>query len=76
MSKSAGNGINPQDVIKKFGADILRFWTISSDYHTDVRVSNDILAQVAEVYKKIRNTARFMLGNISDFNPNSDYVNY
>jgi len=76
MSKSAGNGINPQDVIKKFGADILRFWTISSDYHTDVRVSNDILAQVAEVYKKIRNTARFMLGNISDFNPNRDYVNY
>ncbi len=76
MSKSAGNGINPQDVIKKFGADILRFWTISSDYHTDVRVSNDILAQVAEVYKKIRNTARFMLGNISDFNPNNDYVNY
>ena len=76
MSKSAGNGINPQDVIKKFGADILRFWTISSDYHTDVRVSNDILAQVAEVYKKIRNTARFMLGNLYDFDPNNDYVEY
>ena len=76
MSKSAGNGINPQDVINKFGADILRFWTISSDYHTDVRVSNDILAQVAEVYKKIRNTSRFMLGNLYDFNPNVDYVEY
>ena len=76
MSKSAGNGINPQDVINKFGADILRFWTISSDYHTDVRVSNDILAQVAEVYKKIRNTSRFMLGNLYDFNPNTDYVEY
>lgn len=76
MSKSAGNGIAPLDVINKFGADILRFWTISSDYHTDVRVSNDILAQVAEVYKKIRNTSRFMLGNLYDFNPNSDYVEY
>ncbi len=76
MSKSAGNGINPQDVIENFGADILRFWTISSDYHTDVRVSNDILAQVAEVYKKIRNTSRFMLGNLYDFNPNFDYVEY
>ncbi len=76
MSKSAGNGIAPLDVINKFGADILRFWTISSDYHTDVRVSNDILAQVAEVYKKIRNTSRFMLGNLYDFNPNGDYVEY
>ena len=76
MSKSMGNGINPLEVINKYGADILRFWSISSDYHTDVRVSNDILAQVAEVYKKIRNTARFMLGNLSDFNPMRDYVDY
>ena len=76
MSKSAGNGINPQDVIKTYGADILRLWTISSDYHTDVRISNDILAQVTEVYKKIRNTARFMLGNLFDFNPDIDIVDY
>ena len=76
MSKSAGNGINPQDVIEKYGADILRLWTISSDYHTDVRVSNDILAQVSEVYKKIRNTARFMLGNLADFNPDINIIEY
>ncbi len=76
MSKSAGNGINPLDVINQYGADILRLWTISSDYHTDVRVSNDILAQVAESYKKIRNTIRFILGNISDFNAEANYVEY
>lgn len=76
MSKSIGNGIDPFDVINKYGADILRFWTISSDYQTDVRVSTDILNQVAEVYKKIRNTIRFMLGNLSDFDPDVNYIEY
>lgn len=76
MSKSIGNGVDPLDVINKYGADILRFWTISSDYQTDVRVSNDILAQVAEVYKKVRNTIRFILGNLSDFNPDTNYIEY
>ena len=76
MSKSLGNGVDPLDVCNKFGADILRLWTVSSDYHADVKVSQDIIKGVAEVYKKIRNTMRFMLGNMSDFNPNQEYVSY
>lgn len=76
MSKSLGNGVDPLEVCNKFGADILRLWTVSSDYHADVKVSNDIIQGVAEVYKKIRNTARFMLGNLSDFDPNTEYVDY
>ena len=76
MSKSLGNGVDPLDVCNKFGADILRLWTVSSDYHADVKVSNDIIIGVAEVYKKIRNTSRFMLGNLYDFNPNAEYVDY
>lgn len=69
MSKSLGNGVAPSDIIDEFGADILRLWVASSDYHADIRVSNDILKQLSEVYRKIRNTARFILGNISDFEP-------
>ena len=76
MSKSLGNGVDPLGVCNKYGADILRLWTVSSDYHADVRVSDDIIKGVAEVYKKIRNTARFMLGNMADFNPNTEYVDY
>jgi isoleucyl-tRNA synthetase len=76
MSKSLGNGIDPLDVIKQYGADILRLWTISADYKTDVRISKDILKQLSEIYRKIRNTARFILGNISDFNPDNDAVEY
>lgn len=76
MSKSLGNGVDPLKVCNEFGADILRLWTVSSDYHADVKVSNDIIKGVAEVYKKIRNTARFMLGNLSDFEPNTEYVDY
>ncbi|CAM3187310.1 isoleucine--tRNA ligase [Sporolactobacillus spathodeae] len=67
MSKSLGNVIDPMKVMQQFGADIIRLWVISVDYQSDVRVSNEILAQVAEVYKKIRNTVRFMLGNLNDF---------
>jgi isoleucyl-tRNA synthetase len=74
MSKSIGNGIDPLDVCKQYGADILRLWVATSDYKTDIRVSNDILKQTAESYRKIRNTARFLLGNIPDFNPAADAV--
>ena len=70
MHKSLGNGIAPQEVIKDYGADILRLWVLSSDYQSDVRLSKDILKQVSEVYRKIRNTARYILGNISDFDVN------
>jgi len=76
MSKSLGNGIEPLEIIKEYGSDILRLWVISSDFHSDMRISKDILKQIAEVYRKIRNTARYMLGNLSDFNPNTDMVEY
>ncbi len=76
MSKSQGNVISPLDIIKEYGADILRLWVASSDYTVDVRISNDILKQLSEVYRKIRNTARFILGNINDFNPDNDMVEY
>mgnify|MGYP000918029903 FL=1 len=75
MSKSLGNGIDPSEVVNKYGADILRLWVASSDYHADIRISPAILKQLSEAYRKIRNTARFMLGNISDFNPDTDMVN-
>lgn len=76
MSKSLGNGIDPMDICKQYGADILRLWVSSSDYKVDIRISNDILKQLTESYRKIRNTARFILGNISDFDPNKDSVPY
>jgi isoleucyl-tRNA synthetase len=76
MSKSLGNGVDPLDIVKEYGADILRLWSVSADYQSDVRISKDILSQVSEVYKKLRNTVRFLLGNLSDFNINSDVVEY
>jgi Isoleucyl-tRNA synthetase (EC 6.1.1.5) len=76
MSKSLGNGIDPDEIIKKYGAEILRLWVISSDYTSDVRISDKILGQLTEVYKKIRNTIRFMLGNLYDFDPDKDMVGY
>ncbi|MDI3538332.1 MAG: isoleucyl-tRNA synthetase [Bacillota bacterium] len=76
MSKSLGNVIYPQEIIKEFGADILRLWVASSDFKADIRVSRDILLQLAEVYRKIRNTARFLLGNLYDFDPARDAVPY
>ena len=76
MSKSLGNGISPQDVIKEYGADILRLWVLSSDYQSDVSLSKDILKQITEVYRKMRNTARYILGNTSDFDPDKDMVPY
>jgi isoleucyl-tRNA synthetase len=76
MHKSLGNGIDPSEVTDKYGADILRLWVASSDYHSDIRISNDILKQLSEAYRKIRNTARFLLQNLSDFNPNTDSIPY
>ena len=76
MSKSLGNTISPQDVMNKLGADILRLWVASSDYHADIRISKEILKQLSEVYRKIRNTARYILGNLFDFNPDTDSVAY
>ncbi|XEQ92977.1 Isoleucine--tRNA ligase [Sporomusa carbonis] len=76
MSKSIGNTIYPQEVIKQYGADILRLWVASADYKADIRISNDILKQLSEVYRKIRNTFRYILGNLYDFNPDTDKVAY
>jgi len=76
MSKSIGNTIVPKDVTKKFGADILRLWVASIDTESDVRVSMDILSQVSEVYRKIRNTLRFLIANTSDFNPKEDAIDF
>ena len=69
QSKSLGNVISPMDIINKYGADILRLWIASSDYQDNVKISNEILSQISESYRKIRNTARFILGNLYDFDP-------
>ena len=69
MSKSIGNVVAPSEVIQKFGAEILRLWVSSEDYRDDVKVSDEILKQVADSYRKIRNTIRYMLGNLTDFDP-------
>ena len=74
MSKSLGNGIAPQEVISKYGADILRLWVASADYHADIRISPEILKQISDNYRKIRNTARYCLGNLYDFDPDKDMV--
>jgi isoleucyl-tRNA synthetase len=76
MSKSLGNVISPQDIIKDYGADILRLWVASSDYNEDIRISRQILTRLSEAYRKIRNTARFILSNLYDFNPDSDKIDY
>ncbi|ACA39055.1 isoleucine--tRNA ligase [Lysinibacillus sp. fkY74-1] len=76
MSKSLGNVIIPQKVMDQYGADILRLWVASVDYTADVRISMDMLKQVSEVYRKIRNTFRFLHGNIADFDPTKDRVAY
>jgi len=76
MSKSVGNVILPEKVMKQMGADIIRLWVMSSDFEEDVRISDDILKQVSEVYRKVRNTFRFLLGNVADFNPSEDAIRY
>ena len=76
MSKSVGNVISPHDVIKDYGADLLRLWVASSDYNEDIRISKEILERLIEAYRKIRNTFRFLLGNLSDFNPQKDALDF
>ena len=76
MSKSIGNVVAPLDIVNKQGSDILRLWVSSVDFTEDVRFSNEALAQVGEAYRKLRNTYRFMLGNLFDFNPKKDSIKY
>ena len=75
MSKSKGNGIDPSKIANSFGADVLRLWAATIDYQQDVRISESIIKQVSEIYRKIRNTFKFMLGNLFDFNK-EDEVKY
>ena len=72
MHKSLGNAVGPEEVIKDYGADMLRLWVASADYTQDMRISKDIMKQLSQAYLKIRNTARYMLGNLCDFNPDAD----
>ena len=74
MSKSIGNVVAPGEVIEKYGAEILRLWVASEDYRDDVKVSDEILRQISDAYRKIRNTIRYMLGNLSDFDPEKDVI--
>ena len=74
MSKSAGNVIAPQKIIDQYGAEVLRLWVASENYREDIRISNEILKRLTEAYRKIRNTFRFLLGNLSDFDPKADTV--
>jgi isoleucyl-tRNA synthetase len=76
MSKSLGNVVAPDEVIKKHGAEILRLWVSASDYRDDIRISENILKQLSDAYRRIRNTSRFMLGNLYDFDPDKDVVSY
>ena len=76
MSKSVGNVIAPEKVIKQYGAEILRLWVSASDYRDDIRISDKILKQLTDAYRRIRNTGRFLLGNLSDFDPTEDVVPY
>ena len=76
MSKSIGNVIAPKKVIDKFGAEILRLWVSAADYREDIRISDNILSQLSDAYRRIRNTSRFILGNLYDFEPATDAVAY
>lgn len=74
MHKSLGNSISPDDIVKKYGAELVRLWAASSDYHADVRCSENIFKQLSESYRKIRNTARIMMANLGDFDPDTNIV--
>jgi len=76
MSKSLGNTVDPVKVMDQMGADLLRLWVATTDYQQDVRISDDTLKQIGEGYRKIRNTLRYMLGNLADFNVENDYIGY
>ena len=72
MHKSLGNGVDPLDMIKKYGADLVRLWAASADYRVDVRVSEAIFKQLSDAYRKIRNTVRILIADLNDFDPNTD----
>lgn len=74
MSKSMGNVISPQDIIKKYGAEVIRLWVAAEDYRDDIRISQEILQRLSEAYRRIRNTCRYLLGNLADFDPARDSV--
>ncbi|OUQ56995.1 isoleucine--tRNA ligase [Flavonifractor sp. An112] len=74
MHKSLGNAVSPDEVIKEYGADMLRLWVASADYTQDMRISKEIMKQLSQAYLKIRNTARYMLGNLCDFDPDANLV--
>ena len=76
MSKSIGNVIAPEEIIKKYGAEILRLWVSSEDYQDDIKISDEILRQLSDAYRKIRNTIRYLLSNLNDFDPDRDKVAY
>ena len=76
MSKSLGNGVTPDELLKDYGADLLRLWVSSANYQEDMRIDKNILKQLSQAYLKIRNTARYMLGNLNGFNPDTDQVSY
>jgi isoleucyl-tRNA synthetase len=76
MSKSLGNTIAPQEIMDKYGAEIIRLWVSAQDYTNDIRISNEIIDRLVETYRKIRNTVRFIIGNLSDFDPGKNNVAY
>jgi len=76
MSKSVGNVVSPSEIINKYGAEVLRLWVSAEDYSEDIRISDDIISRLVESYRKIRNTARYLLGNLYDFNPDTDMVEF
>jgi len=76
MSKSVGNVIPPQKIIDKYGAELLRLWVASENYREDIRLSDEILTRLTDAYRKVRNTFRYILGNLSDFDPQKDMVDY
>jgi isoleucyl-tRNA synthetase len=76
MHKSAGNVIAPEDLIKKYGAEILRLWVAGEDYRDNIRLSEEILQRLTEAYRRIRNTCRYILGNLNDFDPKTDQISY
>lgn len=76
MSKSAGNVVAPQEIIKKYGAEVVRLWVAAEDYRDDIRISESIVVQLSDAYKKIRNTFRYLLSNLYDFDPATDMVQY
>ncbi|HAA02213.1 MAG TPA: isoleucine--tRNA ligase, partial [Syntrophobacteraceae bacterium] len=76
MSKSVGNVIAPEEIIRQYGSEVLRLWVSAEDYRDDIRISPDILKRLSEAYRRIRNTCRFLLGNLSGFDPTRHTVPY